>query len=192
MKFHWNNVTAFCTIAQCTCFLNTASSLFLWHNLAHFGIPYLCPLNPCKSRPSEGNDQAIKDNFADVLNCTYLNTKLLNSYPTLKLREWVLVSIMVTCGHNFVTAGLLLPLNKSLVHEAHLRLEFQITWISRNASQKRMGNYANCMSNALPVSKDVHYCLYYHVSWVFVLPVYHLAALCWSTGSLKHVQHDCQ
>ena len=32
-----------------------ASSLFLWHNLAHFGIPYLCPLNPCKSRPSEGN-----------------------------------------------------------------------------------------------------------------------------------------
>jgi len=42
-----------------------ASSLFLWHNLAHFGIPYLCLLSPIKSRPSEGNNQAIamKDNF---------------------------------------------------------------------------------------------------------------------------------
>jgi len=27
-------------------FFNTAGSLFLWQNLAHFGIPYLCPLNP--------------------------------------------------------------------------------------------------------------------------------------------------
>ena len=30
-------------------FLNTARSLFLWHKLAHFGILYLCLLNPCKS-----------------------------------------------------------------------------------------------------------------------------------------------
>jgi len=27
------------------CFLNTANSLFPSHNLAHFGIPYLCPVH---------------------------------------------------------------------------------------------------------------------------------------------------
>ena len=30
------------------------------------GISYLCPLTPCKSRPSEGNNQAIKDNFCQL------------------------------------------------------------------------------------------------------------------------------
>ena len=34
-------------------------------DLPHFEIPYLFPLNPRESRPSKGNDQAIKDSFAD-------------------------------------------------------------------------------------------------------------------------------
>ena len=38
----------FRAIAQCIWSLNIARSLFMWHNLAHFGIPYFCPLNPCK------------------------------------------------------------------------------------------------------------------------------------------------
>jgi len=43
---------------------SSPSPCTLWiQHLAYFGIPYLCPLNPCNSRPSEGNHQAIKDNF---------------------------------------------------------------------------------------------------------------------------------
>jgi len=34
------------------------------------------------------------------------------------------------------------------------------------------------MFNALPVSEDIDYCLYYHASLVFMPPVYQLAALC--------------
>ena len=40
--------------------LNTASSWFLWHNLAHFGIPYLCPLNP-KTFRREHHSLTIKN-----------------------------------------------------------------------------------------------------------------------------------
>ena len=32
----------------------------------------------------------------------------------------------------------------------------------------------------------------YHVSWIFVLPVYQLATQCWWADNLKHIQHECQ
>jgi len=55
-------------------------------------------------------------------------------------------------------------------------------------AKKRMGNY----SNALPVSEDILYCLHYRANLQFVLLIYRLSMLCWSAGSLKHIQHDSQ
>ena len=68
VAIHSTQLIGNCLLSWALCvimLLNIASSLFLRHNLAHFGIPYLCLLNPNKSRPSEGNNQAIaiKDNF---------------------------------------------------------------------------------------------------------------------------------
>jgi len=48
-----------CAIAQCICAFWTqrSTSLSLWHNLAHFRIPYLCLLNPSLTRPSQSSNQ---------------------------------------------------------------------------------------------------------------------------------------
>ena len=135
------------------CFLNTASSLFHWHNLAQFGIPYFAHWTPVNQDLQKGtikqprtifplqwhwsctpygpvcpvfhqkqlitiantstsdtyvcsysslfNHVYIKSDWihasykmawSNVLNCAYLDAKLLNSYPPLKLRKWVLMS----------------------------------------------------------------------------------------------------
>jgi len=54
-------------------------------------------------------------------------------------------------------------------------------------AEKRVGNYSNCILNALPLLVDIRYGLYYCVNWVFVLPVYWLAALYWWAGILKQI-----
>ena len=204
------------------CFLNTASSLFQWHNLAQFGIPYFAHWTPVNQDLQKGTIKQPRTIFplqwhwsctpygpvcpvfhqkqlitiantstSDTYVCSYSS---LFNHVYIK-SDWVHASYkmawsnVLNCAY---MAGLLLPLNRTLIHGVYVKLNCQITWISRNASQKGMGNYGNCMLNALPVSNDIHYCLYYHVSWVFLLPVYHATAPCWSAGSLKHIQHNCQ
>jgi len=56
-------------------------------------------------------------------------------------------------------------------------VELHIAVLCSLLKPKRNGNYSNCMLNALPVLEDIHYCLYYCVSLVFVLPIHRLTAL---------------
>jgi len=56
-------VSALCVTAQCICaFEHSKFFIPVTIIIAQFGNPQLCSLNPCKSRPSEGNDQEIKAN----------------------------------------------------------------------------------------------------------------------------------
>jgi len=58
------------------------------------------------------------------LNCTYPGTKLLNSYPPLKLRKWVFMSLygdLQTCHDRAVFKNN--PLNRTLIHGVYVKAE---------------------------------------------------------------------